>query len=666
MVSSSRATRPAAARSIGRPALAIFALLLALGSVLGPIVVEPPARLLLTGPALFVLGGLGLRLALANRATSSASLLQFSLLFSLPLSAGAATLAGVLAGSPALGQALLAIASSAVVIARSIGPRAVVIRGGCRWGRHLALSAGIAGAISLPVLLDSNARYFFSGQLHGSIVQWATIGPIPPDNPQVAGQPLHFYWFTHVMAALLCRDGLVNPLNALALLNAWALAMTIALLLRLSSTIGLGKHRFAVLAWTFLTLNAVGGWRVLASGLEEFYRASGTEAIGLLSSTDSTEKLAGFLNKYVQVNGFPQGILGTVASLSFAWRFARSPRALHAWSLALSIALTFLLHPTSGLAAVGASAVLAVTFCPSAGRIAACALCVSAGCLAAAPYLVSITGSGDQPGLAMQWNGRLLAGTLHVHALAIPFALLALATGSRRLAAVKGAAAIAVAWLVLVAIVSLPDGNQYKFARLLSIPIAILGVAGTLSLGPRLGAACRSLVPILGLPTALLLLSYRPVHDSLAPRPERLRLEGIYTVIESAALSIGGAIDWMREHSSPRAVCIAEGAQRIPFFAGRRSLTTRDAYLTFRLDPAELALRRDWMRALFEQARIPPMLHPLLAQRKAQGAFDECYLLVLEGRPYSESLRLGNDTVRIPATLVFQDACARLYRLEVD
>ncbi len=645
-------------------ALLALSILATLGIVVGSIV-PPPARLLSVAPALFLLPGLALRLGVARRAVSVGDALFSALLFSWPLSAAAAVLAGMAGGSPDLGRGVLAIASLAVVALRSFGARTVCLSGGMRACRDLGLSALAAAIVSLPVLLDVNCRYYFHGQLHGSIVLWSTIGSLPPDNPQVAGLPLHFYWFTHVMAALLSRDGLVNPLNALAIANFWSLALSFAFLLRLASSLGLRRERWWVLAWTCLVLNALGGWRLFTDGIGEFYRSEWKAAYSALAWTSGEIRLGSFLDKFIEVNGFPQGVLGVVATLSYASRLRRALSLFNGVAVAGSVALTLLVHPTSGIAALVACAAIPLATRESPQRLFRTGLAAGAGVIAASPYLLAITGSGEGASLGVAFNGKLLATAPILYAPALPFVMAAILKRPGPRPAFWVAAGTAIAWLVLLAVVKLPYGNEYKYARLLAVPVALLGVIGTRALPDRAGSACRALVPLLALPATLFILSYRPVHDAMAGGGGDVTLTGIYFDAGPSVKPVGGALAWLRDHSSPRAVLIAEGDQATAFLGGRRSLITTDQYVLYHLDPRELVRRRLWMKDLFSGGKLSSSLLQDLARERRRGTFDECYLLLWATRPSTPALKSALETPGFPAALVFSDAVSRLYRLSL-
>mgnify|MGYP005694354097 CR=1 FL=1 len=87
----------------------------------------------------------------------------------------------------------------------------------------VALPLGLLGSVFL-------SSHIF---LHSSIVYQIANGVIPPLNPLLAGEPIHYAWLHHALIAAICQVLALDPLLAFSLLNVVCLLISMYLLSRL-------------------------------------------------------------------------------------------------------------------------------------------------------------------------------------------------------------------------------------------------------------------------------------------------------------------------------------------------------------------------------------------------------------------------------------------------
>ncbi len=419
----------------------------------------------------------------------------------LPAAAGTVVLLGAVAGSLRLALGRDPSRKAAGKGARAFLPRAALVTAGA--GAFVWL-LGV-----LPPLFRDPLRVTSDAQLHLPIVQSVLRGDFPPANPFLAGRPLAYFWFYHVVLAGTARLTGLPPALAPALLNAQALAVLLLALDRAGRRLELPPPaRAAGLLLAGLGLSPWGWMRLAAAHLTHpqvnwaLARAYGIQAYLPLLSPEEP-RLAAALTKIAVTNALPM-------SLALAALAAIPPRARHAagWVRhGLLVAGSLLFHPAvGGLVAAGLTlrwAGSALRPPPHRPGLRAEASALAAVAAVTAPYALSIlharTGSGFetlhlQPLRALALNLPVLGLWL----LAVPALTPAFLEGAGGQWLAVGAPAAALPFFF-----HLVDGNEYKAIFVLLAILAPVAGAGLVRLTRRVPWAA---IPALALfvPTPLL------------------------------------------------------------------------------------------------------------------------------------------------------------------
>ena len=502
-------TSPAA-----RTATSVLAALAA-GAALG----ELPAWLLPIGALPLFLGGFAAPVirVVAPGSADAHKLAVFALCLSPPAGLALFLLVRWLAfpGPADLGRALAALLAIGALLPWCAPSRPI------RWRRVsraqvlvAVLGFALAGLVAWLTLRGSAVRASHHGLLHAGLAL-ATERGVPPTNPWMAGEPLGYYWSWHALGALVARCLLVPHTVAFALLSVWALlGTTLALGLASATLLRSGKGELLAVLLAVFGLNAIGGWRWLASGVPfEPPRDPGavlaTLRGGLVLGDPAQPwfdpRLAFGLSKFANMSSYPASLALFALGWAAASHALRHGRATWCLLCGAAFGASALLNPLVGLAGVLGTCVAALLV-PGRSRVRFdVPLCLG---LFALPglWLAAVAGrayGGSAARLVL--DGQRLYGTL------LPLApLLALAfAGGLRLRDherlhVQRALLLATATLALVlvgcaAFVALPYANEYKFVRLAALPLGVLAARGVLLGFSRGGALRAGALALLGL-----------------------------------------------------------------------------------------------------------------------------------------------------------------------
>ena len=383
------------------------------------------------------------------------------------------------------------------------------------WHRFLP-AAAVAGVFLLgvlPPLLHPSLRVQADARLHLPIVQRILAGSFPPENPFLAGTPLPYFWFYHVVLAGTARLTHI-PLDLVpALLSAQALLVLLLAVDRLGRRFALTPlARAAGVALVGLGFTPWGWVRLVVEHLAHpeinwaLAKAYGVSALlPLLAPQDP--RLAASLTKIAVTNALPMSLALLVLAATPPLRSTPGTwirrAAYAAGSLFFHVAAGGLL--VAGLAVSWLLARLAPASDgtdPIARSIGAAAALVAAA-VVTAPYLAFVIATRTGNAAAtLTWNGT--------HALGLELTLAGLVLAALPVAGRWLREGLPRAWLAVAApaallpwFVHLVDGNEYKCIFVLLVLLAPPAGAGLARLA-RGRALPAGLVLLLFLPTPLL------------------------------------------------------------------------------------------------------------------------------------------------------------------
>jgi hypothetical protein len=332
-------------------------------------------------------------------------------------------------------------------------------------GLLLAVLAG-----SVLVLAGEAVRASYHGYLHASVGEAVLRDGLQPENPYHAGSPLRYYTLYPLLGALLGRIGGIGPLWAFAGLNMFAALLLPIALDALGRRLGLEFRARRAAFWAMLLgFNGLGWLGYLFTQGDPFGSAP---VYALMPMTLAREgfgwdaRLQAFLPKFLNVSSY-------ALALPFLLLALAATRARLAW---LPLGLALALNPIVGAVAgvlIAARELLHWNRTTWAQRGAWLATGV-AGAAAALPFLLpsfvsppsgpSLTGKPDLGGSPLAnlllpqlllwvpaWQGLRSFGILERRLWCVGIGLLS--------------------GLVLVG--EMPQGNEYKLARLLSVLLAL-------------------------------------------------------------------------------------------------------------------------------------------------------------------------------------------------
>jgi hypothetical protein len=462
-----------------------------------------------------------------------------------PVLFGLLVSAGRLAGLSLAGAAWTAVAAGALLAVapvrtgRGAGEGSDPMPGGSRPPAPVIaalLFVLLLGA--LPPLLFPAVRFRADAQLHLPVLERVLAGSFPPENPFLAGEPLAYFWFYHVvLGGVVALTALPADL-ALSLFNVQALLVLLFAVDAAARRLGMtpGGRALAILLCG-VGLSPQGAPRLLVSLRDhdrgwEWVMEHGVRAVlPLLSPEDP--RLAAFLSKIAVSNAFPMSLalMVTAALLSLA-RIRSHPDEgppVRTGAVRLQAVLVtagaILFHPITGGLAVLGLGVGSLFAARRQGRWSTLAdlatLAIAAGL--SLPFALAAL-SGRTGGSALEITFRP-GKALALHAALAGVWLLALAAARRWLG--KGSRpiwlAMALPGFLLPWLARMVDGNEYKGLFVLLPFLALPAAEGVLLLARR-SRGLAVVVVALFLPTALLAAGSYAL-ESLPPHlvPERRR-----------------------------------------------------------------------------------------------------------------------------------------------
>lgn len=335
------------------------------------------------------------------------------------------------------------------------------------WIEGLALAA----IVTLVLVLGGEAvRASYHGYLHVSVGEAVLREGLTPENPYHAGVPLRYYTLYPLLGVLIGSVPLIGPLGAFVLLNILAALLLPVGVDALGRRLGMGfAARRCAFAVMLLGFNGLGWIGYLFSAGDPF---GSPPVYALMPMTFAREawgwdaRLQAFLPKFLNVSSY-------ALALPFFFFALASTRAALAWiPLGIALALNPIVGGVAGLLLAGRelvtwreSGVAQKLRWGAAGALAALiALPFLLPSFTPAPSGPSLTGNPDLGGSPLaNWIGPQLL-------LWIPAYF-----GWRRLdAPLRRWLLVMIALLsAFVLVGEMPQGNEYKLARLLSVVLAL-------------------------------------------------------------------------------------------------------------------------------------------------------------------------------------------------
>ncbi len=352
---------------------------------------------------------------------------------------------------------------------------------------------GLSPVILVYVLNPDFRVYSFHSFMHGGIVYQILTGGIPPLDPLVGGQPAHYPWGFHVLAAGLSGLLRLSPFISMALLNIVSLLVTMMLIYKISQLL-VTSRRAGILA---VVGSVFGSTPVIPELLKALPEGTPTEIRGIP-----------ILHKFISVNPLPVGLVMLLLAVYAAIRLFQGRGVV--WSILLlfgSTLATGFMYPAflPGIAA-GIGLGFAFTVVVRVGKgtcrelprsvLALAALAVTG--LVLRPYLTSI-GSGTVSNMEiLRWTN--VGSNLLRYVLTLAPVVVIIALNGRGLAArleSRGLLTIVIAAVASAGVylaIHLPLDNEYK---LLLISMVMLGILGGLAFDSMLERYSRPAVLVL-------------------------------------------------------------------------------------------------------------------------------------------------------------------------
>jgi hypothetical protein len=376
-----------------------------------------------------------------------------------------------------------------------------------------ALAALLVASVSLPVPM---VRMWSDAWFHAAATIEVTRHGVPPQDPNFAGIPLYYPWVFHFLIALIGAATRLSPFHNMALLNAWAAAVTVLAAAQLTyRAFGRAAAQWAG-AIAVLGLDPFGWLLWLIRGMVGETTGLLTMIGGLATTNGAAMSLAvlfppshsSLLNRFWTGTALTPAIaLGVASAWSAARALDRPSRG--AWLRTLVLALSmFALHPAYAAFATGAILIGLIVVARRAAErgtalllISACALAAAAGVAWVRECSVPGVTTGMRPGLYLRnlWSLLIAVGPWWV--VAAP----ALARSRGGAAAARYAAAAALAAVAMALFLVLPEYNSDKLFYLAWVSLVPLIAAGYVIWADRLRLPAIARVAVLAalvLPTA--------------------------------------------------------------------------------------------------------------------------------------------------------------------
>ncbi|MFP4058181.1 MAG: hypothetical protein ACLF0G_15040 [Candidatus Brocadiia bacterium] len=478
--------------------------------------------------------------------------------------------------------------------------------------RLLLLVAAIVGLMAVPLAVNPNVHLRADAMSNTALAHAVRRHGIPPRDPYLAGQPLHYHWAYNAAAAGLSALSGLEPLTVMVWLGPLGLGVMLLGVARLARWLGAGQ-RGAALAVVLAVVGLNGwGWLILAARW-----MGGQVGVAESLSRDVSDFLLSVVHGYDMRIGFlaTKALLATpyiwtLAALPFAvdamLRWVRGARWPHAVAAVVAGALAAYANLLVGTALLGLLAAGLVLWAwahrrADGGRATRRALAglglVAASALLVLPYVAVAVGQAAQRealvtlGWPDAWHLRgLVVGLLPLWACVGLLGLRGRA-GGRWVLVLAGA--FAAAFLVVRAV----DEVHVKFLSMIAVLLSVYvghrsaGLARWRRVALWVAAATAAPTTLLGV-----------VDHVLAP--------DVVRVSEGER----GVFAWIAEHTPQDTVVVADGRSTLVPILARRDLYVPDRvgfHRAGRYDPAVWARRSARMRRLYKEGEVVPVLRAI-------------------------------------------------------
>jgi len=330
---------------------------------------------------------------------------------------------------------------------------------------------GIA-PIAIVYALNPGFRiYSFHSFMHAGIVYQILNGRIPPPDPVVAGEIVHYPWLPHLGAAALCEIFNISPFVAIPVLTIASLIAVIILSVKISEL--LTNNRRVNL------LSAIFAVYAFTPFIPEYLKI-------LPQGTPFEIRGIPIIHKFITINTLPVGLAAWLLTTYAALKYFTSARPAKPFGLlAGGILATAALYPAF-LPGLGSAVILGLVASWLLRHRTSSYLIrtgISLAALAAVvllltPYMKAI--SGSVANLAVLNPAHVGKNTIKYLLINAPMIILAVIT-LRHLLSVLDQRTFAIVAIIAVATfgcyiaIHLPLDNEYKLLLLSSVTLGILG-----------------------------------------------------------------------------------------------------------------------------------------------------------------------------------------------
>ena len=483
--------------------------------------------------------------------------------------------------------------------------------------RVLLLVVAITCLVALPLVVNPRVHLRADAMSNTALAHAVRRHGLPPHDPYIAGQPLHYHWAYNAVAAGLSALTGLEPLTVMVVLGPIGLAIGLVWVARLVRLLG-GGERGAMLAVVVAVVGLNGwGWLILAMRW----------VAGEVGVAESLERgVSPFLHLVVRGYDMRMGFLATKAMLStsYIWTLALLPVAVdgllrlvqgrgwrHGLVFALAGAGAAYANLLVGVAVVALSAAgLVLWAClvgaparPQITRRAAAGLGFAAACVGLIlPYALVTVGAsaGREQLVTLAWPDAWHLRGAVVGLLPVWLCVGLCGWPRRWCQADLWLAFLSVGVGVTFLVVRAVDDVQVKFLFVLAMVLAVY-VGGRAAELTRWRVCALWLVAASAVPTTALGMM---AH---ARAPDAIHLSDA----ESATYN------WIARHTPPDTVVVArERSTLVPILA-RRDLYIPDRvgfHRAGRYDAAVWRRRTEQMRRLFGRGEVALVLGEIAAE----------------------------------------------------
>lgn len=403
---------------------------------------------------------------------------------------------------------------------------------------HLVILVLIAVFLSSPLILNPSLHTRSDAIVHLGIINAVLRSGIPPGNPFLAGERLHYYWFYDAMVAGMVLITGFDGALLMALINGGGIFLLL-LSVFLIVNIGSGEGELSRGTWPAVFLAGFGlngwGWLLLLPGLLRhgpgFLKSSlGGGVWGFLPRIVITkwEGTMGFMaGKFLVAGSFGPGLALMALSLYLLLRYREKPSLGRGLLLLASALLSLYLNLLIGaIFVIAALAALVVDACRERGKARFGPLIPLVAIGLALPYVWIVLGGSSFSGGTLL-RPPTLTGLRKLFTVLLPLLVMAGVTWRRKPdVSARLVRRTALAGFFFTALVYLfvffTGHNEYKLPYLMAIYLSGLVGANIRSLGKK-GRILVWVLTISILPTTgLALIAY--TLDKSGPRPSSAEL----------------------------------------------------------------------------------------------------------------------------------------------